>query len=296
MDSAGPFLDDHSKQAALPFSQLAELERAAREIERDGSRTRPGYSRWLGMLVVPGGSLGGARPKAGVVDDLGSLYIAKFPSRNDEYDVGGWELVAHRLAVDAGVAVSSSMIRRLGSKRHTFLTRRFDRTAVGGRIHFASAMTLLDRNDGDDASSGASYLEIAELLERQGAEPLEDLHQLWRRIVFNICISNTDDHLRNHGFLLSRSGWRLAPAYDMNPAPVSDGLKLLISETDNSLDLDLALEVAEFFRLDRKAAGLILDQVVASARKWGSVARSVGVPAQEIDEMADAFRLAEAKA
>ena len=293
-DPAGQFLDDHLNQAAPPWAQLTELEFAAREIEREGSKERAGYSNWLGMLVAPGGSLGGARPKAGIVDDMGHLYIAKFPSRNDAYDVGAWELVAHRLAIDAGVTVSTSLVRRLGSKLHTFLTRRFDRTAKGDRIHFASAMTLLDRNDGDDASTGASYLEIAELLERQGSSPLEDLHQLWRRIVFNICISNTDDHLRNHGFLLDQSGWRLSPAYDMNPIPASDGLKLLISETDNSLDLDLALEVAGFFRLNRKAASLILDEVVAAVRNWQTVALTVGIPRAETDDMANAFRLAEA--
>jgi serine/threonine-protein kinase HipA len=293
VDPAGPFLDDHSNQAAPPWAQLPELERAAREIDRGGSRERAGYSKWLALLVAPGGSLGGARPKAGVIDSEGHLCIAKFPSRTDKHDVGGWELVANRLASDAGVTVAPSTVRRLGSKRHTFLTRRFDRTQKGERIHFASAMTLLDRNDGDDASGGASYLEMAELLERQGAAPLEDLHQLWRRIAFNICISNSDDHLRNHGFLLTASGWRLSPAYDMNPIPFSDGLKLLISESDNSLDLDLALEVAEFFRLNRKAAGSILDQVVEAVSNWRSVAHAVGVPASEMDEMADAFRLAE---
>jgi serine/threonine-protein kinase HipA len=247
------------------------------------------------MLVAPGGSLGGARPKAGVVDNSGRLCIAKFPVRTDEHDIGGWEMVAHRLAGDAGITTAPSIVRRLGSKRHTFITQRFDRTAKAERIHFASAMTLLDRDDGDDASSGASYLEIAELIEKQGASPTEDLHELWRRIAFNICISNTDDHLRNHGFLLSPIGWRLSPAYDMNPVPTSDGLKLLISETDNSLDLDLALEVAEFFRLNRKAARLILDQVISTVRNWRSVARSIGVPSPEMDEMADAFRLAEEK-
>jgi len=223
------------------------------------------------------------------------LCIAKFPGRTDRQDVGAWEFVAHRLAREAGVTTSPSEARRLRSDHHTFLTERFDRTATGERIHFASAMTLLERRDGDDASEGASYLEIAELLIRQGAHPAEDLSQLWRRIVFNICISNTDDHLRNHGFLLGPSGWRLSPAYDMNPVPGADALSLLISDTDNSLDLDLALEVSEFFRLSAKAAGEILDAVVTAVRSWRSVARWAALSHGEQEEMAPAFRLVEPK-
>ncbi len=278
--------------AAPPWAKLAELEHAVREIEKDQSEDAATYSKWLAMLVAPGGSLGGARPKAGVVDDAGRLWIAKFPGRTDLWDVGGWELVAHKLAVGAGIVTSTSKGRRFASSQHTFLTERFDRTAAGERIHFASAMNLLDRNDGDDASTGASYLEIAEVLVRHGADPGEDLSQLWRRIVFNICISNTDDHLRNHGFLLGSSGWCLSPAFDMNPVPGSVGLKLLISDSDNSLNLDLALEVADFFRLSRKEACLILDQVVEAVRNWKQVAHSIGIPSKEREEMAPAFHLA----
>jgi serine/threonine-protein kinase HipA len=288
--SSGDFLANDSEMAVPPWAKLAELEHAAREIERESSTDAATYSKWLAMLVAPGGSLGGARPKAGVVDSANRLWIAKFPGRTDLHDVGGWELVAQRLATDAGVATAPSMCRRLHSPHHTFLTERFDRTATGKTVHFASAMTLLGRNDGDDASNGASYLEIAEIVVRSGADPEEDLSQLWRRIVFNICISNTDDHLRNHGFLLAPSGWRLSPAFDMNPVVGSTGLKLLISDSDNSLDLDLALEVAEFFRLSSKSAGLVLDQVVASVRNWRSIAHSVGLSPKEVEEMAGAFR------
>jgi len=292
LDVSGDFLANDSPMTAPPWAKLAELEHAVRELERDPKNVGATYSKWLAMLVAPGGSLGGARPKAGVADESGRLWIAKFPGRTDLWDVGGWELIAHRLATDAGIVTASSTGRRLRSSHHTFLTERFDRTATDERIHFASAMTLLDRNDGDDASSGASYLEIAEVLVRLGADPGEDLRQLWRRIVFNICISNTDDHLRNHGFLLCSSGWRLSPAYDMNPVPDSEGLKLLISDSDNSLDLDLALEVADFFRLSPAEAGLILEQVIEAVRNWKLVARSIGVPPNEIDEMARAFHLA----
>jgi len=295
LDLAGPFLDDNQKMAVPPWANLAELEHAAGVVERDGSRDSRTYSKWLSMLLAPGGSLGGARPKAGVVNDSGRLWIAKFPGRADRHDVGGWELVVHRMAKEAGVRTSPSEGRRLRSAYHTFLTERFDRTVTGERIHFASAMTLLDRSDGDDASKGASYLEIAEVLIRQGSHPTEDLNELWRRIVFNICVSNTDDHLRNHGFLLGRSGWRLSPAYDMNPVPGSDALSLRISDIDNSLDLDLALGVSEFFRLSRKTAGQILDQVIQVVRNWRLVARSAGLSNHEMEEMALAFAPAEPK-
>ena len=151
-------------------------------------------------------------------------------------------------------------------------------------------MSMLDAKDNEPRS----YMEFVDVLRQHGAAPKADMQALWGRIVFSILISNTDDHLRNHGFLLGPSGWRLSPAYDMNPVPGSDGLKLLISESDNSLDLDLALDVAEFFRLNGKAAGLILDQVLTAVRNWRPVASSVGVSTWEMSEMADAFRLAEA--
>jgi len=291
LDPSGAFLDDNSNQAAPPWAQLPELERAAREIENDGSISRSSYSKWLAMLVAPGGSLGGARPKAGVADGSGRLWIAKFPGRTDSHDVGRWEMITHRLATDAGITTSPAMVRKFASKHHSFLTERFDRSTAGERIHFASAMTLLNRDDGDDASTGASYLEMAELLETHGANPTEDLRQLWRRIAFNICVSNTDDHMRNHGFLLGPSGWWLSPAYDMNPVPYSNGLKLRISESDNSLDLGLALEVAAFFRLNSIEANLALEEVKASVRNWRTVAQAAKAPSSEVEAMAEAFRL-----
>ena len=290
-DVAGPFLDENSSQTAPPWAELPALERAAHEIEREGPRPGGDYSKWLAMLVAPGGSLGGARPKAGVVDDSGRLWIGKFPGRTDQHDVGRWEYVAHRLATEAGVVTAPALARRFASPHHTFLTRRFDRSETGDRIHFASAMTLFDRDDGDDASNGASYLEIAEFLERQGAEPTADLQQLWRRIVFNVCISNTDDHLRNHGFLLEPRGWRLSPAYDMNPVPLSNGLSLLISEFDNSLDLGLTLEVAPLFRLTNESARVILDKILSVVGNWRSVAMSCGASAKEAEQMEGAFRI-----
>jgi len=257
----GPFLDDNKYLAAPPWTSLRELEHVSLELEREDAASDPNYSKWLRMLIAPGGSLGGARPKASVVDDQGFLWIAKFPSRRDDDDVGAWEGVVHELARRAGVETAAVQTRQFGSEHHTFMAQRFDRTATGDRTHFASAMTLLQRSDGDDAAAGASYLELAELLMRSGAQTDHDLEQLWRRIVFFICVSNTDDHLRNNGFLLDPLGWRLAPAYDMNPNPRGAGLTLNISESDNSQELALALEVAAYFRAGKSRANEIIDEV-----------------------------------
>ena len=202
------------------------------------------------MLIAPGGSLGGARPKASVADDQGRLCIAKFPSARDDYDVGGWEMVVNVLAKGCGLNVAAAEARKFASDYHCFMVRRFDRTEHGRRLHFASAMTMTRHLDGDDASNGVSYLELADVLIRQGSQTNKDLRELWSRIVFNILVSNTDDHLRNHGFILvPGAGWLLSEAYDMNPVPFADGLKLNITEADNALDLELAREVAGYFRV-----------------------------------------------
>ncbi|KAB0545590.1 HipA domain-containing protein, partial [Pseudomonas palleroniana] len=168
----------------------------------------------------------------------------------DTHDVGGWEMVVNTLAQGCGLNVAEGRAQRYASDYHCFMVKRFDRTAKGGRLHFASAMTLTEHQDGDGHETGASYLEIAEVLVREGAAPDLDLRELWRRIVFNMLVSNTDDHLRNHGFLLQPGrGWRLSPAYDMNPVPGDTGLRLNVSEADNAMDLDLAMSVAGYFRV-----------------------------------------------
>jgi len=261
-------------------------------LQRDDAEQDPHYRQWLNLLVAPGSSLGGARPKAGVRDEQGELWIAKFPGRNDEWDMGAWEMVAHELAKQAGLDVAEAHIEPFSGRQHTYLVRRFDRhpgTRGKERIHFASAMTLLGYNDGADHTEDVSYLELAELLIRQGAEPDRDLNELWRRIVFSIAIRNTDDHLRNHGFLLTRDGWRLSPAFDLNPEPHGQGLSLNISETDNSLDFTVALEVAEYFRLSSRDADLILDQVKQAVAGWRNIATSIGIARSEQDSMEAAF-------
>ncbi len=285
----GPFLNDNNNMSAPPWTTLRELERISLKLEQDDVIDDPEYLQWLNMLADPGASLGGARPKAGIVDQNGLLWIAKFPSRTDQGDVGGWEAVAYRLAINSGITMATSKVQKFTSNHHTFLTKRFDRNEVGNRIHFASAMTLLQYQDGDDYQSGASYLELAELITTQGGNIDEDLKELWRRIVFNICVSNTDDHLRNHGFLLFKDGWHLSPAYDVNPIETGAGLKLNISENDNALDLELALSVRDYFRLEEKEALSIIKKVTNAVKEWRVIADHFGIPRNEQELKAMAF-------
>ena len=285
----GRFMDDDDDLAAPPMASLRELEEASLRLEERGVEDEPNYGRWLAMLVAPGSSLGGARPKANVVDLQGELWIAKFPAKNDSYDVGAWEYVTQQLARRAGIVTPAARKERFGSQHHTYLCRRFDRTP-GGRIHFASAMTLLGRYE-RDTRGPASYLDLADVLIRSGARTTTDLQQLWRRIVFSICISNTDDHLRNHGFLLSDVGWLLAPSYDMNPNPHGNGLSLNISENDNSQDLELAVDVAEFFRVSNPHD--VISEVLSSVRAWGELASEHNIERAAQERMEPAFRVAD---
>ncbi len=287
----GPFLNDNREFAAPPWTSLNKLEQASLKIERDDIIDDPEYLKWLNMLIAPGSSLGGARPKASVFDKSNNLWIAKFPSLSDEKDTGAWEMVVHNLAVKSGLNVADAMIKKFSSKYHTFLTKRFDRINRKKRIHFASAMTMLGYTDGTDFHDGASYLELAEFLVTNGANVNRDLEELWKRIVFSICITNTDDHLRNHGFILTDKGWILSPAYDINPVENGAGLKLNISETDNSLDFDLALQVIEYFRLDEKKALNIIKQIKSVVSNWRSVANRYNISKTEQELMAKAFRI-----
>ena len=293
LEDEGAFLDNRIDVAAPPFTEIRALEQASRSLEQDPDNVAAQGAEWLRMLIAPGGSLGGARPKASVVDDAGHLYIAKFPSVRDTYDVGGWEMVTNALANACGLQVAPAQARKFASDYHCFMVRRFDRTEAGRRLHFASAMTMTWRSDGDDATAGVSYLELAEVIMRQGSQPNEDLRELWSRIVFNILVSNTDDHLRNHGFILEPGkGWRLSQAYDMNPVPHADGLKLNITDADNALDLELAREVAEYFRLSLVEADQSIAEFQAIVGQWRAVAENLGLSANEQNRMANAFRLA----
>ncbi len=281
----GAFLDDNAQLAVPPLTSLAELAYAAQQVEDTRKQDDPEYITWLQRLISPGSSLGGARPKACVRDSQGRLWIAKFPSRYDGYDIGAWEFVVYQLALEAGIQMSACRVESLGGAYHTFLTQRFDRSEQQ-RHHFSSALTQLGYDDGD---YDASYLELAQFLTDQGAQTRSDLAQLWRRIVFSIAVSNTDDHLRNHGFIRKRHGWVLAPAYDINPTIAAAGLHLNINEVDNALDFDVALSVIDFFQLNLQQARQIQAEVLSSVRQWRRVASQVGLSRGEQVAMAAAF-------
>ncbi|MFT5668840.1 MAG: serine/threonine-protein kinase HipA, partial [Vicingaceae bacterium] len=200
----GPFLDNDAHSPTPPWSSLGELQEAAKQLESDDQSEA--VRKWIAVLIAPGSSLGGARPKANIFDTKKNLWIAKFPSKTDTVDKAAWEFLAYQLATAAGIPMADSKIEKISGQYHTFLTRRFDRDN-GKRIHFASAMTMTGNTEDIIKESAPSYLEIVEFIENYGADVEANLHQLWRRIVFNIAISNTDDHLRNHGFILTEKGW-----------------------------------------------------------------------------------------
>jgi serine/threonine-protein kinase HipA len=284
----GEFQNNDLGMAAPPWARLRELEEASHHLDNDLPASE--HERWLSMLLAPGSSLGGARPKACVTSPDGRLWMAKFPAKHDLHDTSAWEAVAMRMAHDIGIQVPETKLEVFSHHGSTFLARRFDRTSTGQRIHFASAMTLLGKSDGADADSGCSYLDLAELIVQISARPNEDLRDLWTRMAFSIAISNTDDHLRNHGFLWNGNGWSLSPAYDLNPNPEGNGLSLNITADDNTLDFNLALETAPFFRLSPQDANAVLAKIRDVTRQWRGYAKACGIPHADQDLMAPAFR------
>ena len=287
----GPFMNDQKKTATPPWTSLRELEHASLQLERDDAINDPEYSQWLSVLMDPGSSLGGARPKASVMDEKGHLWMAKFPSSSDEKNTGAWEMVLHELAQACGIYVSEARLQKISGKHHTFLSKRFDRTDEQKRIHFASAMTLLGLEDGANYVEGVGYLDLVGFIMQYSADAKIDLEQLWRRMAFNVLVSNTDDHLRNHGFILTPRGWRLSPAYDMNPNEMGNGLTLNISENSNELDISLALETAHLYQLKREHADRILKEMHREISNWRVVAKKFGIRNGEIEQLKPAFRL-----
>jgi serine/threonine-protein kinase HipA len=286
LDPNGPFLEIASGTTAPPWTSLGELQKAVKVIESDEDDEH--VRDWILMLIAPGTSLGGARPKANFTDRLNDLWIAKFPSRNDTIDKAAWEFLAYRMATKAGVNMANSQISKISGNYNTFLTKRFDRIKKE-RIHFASAMTMTGITEENIRDNKASYLEIAEFIKFSGASNKEDLHQLWKRIIFNISISNTDDHLRNHGFLLTEEGWRLSPAFDVNPSIDKQGLALNIDTDNNALDYELARSVGEFFMLDIPSMDKIVTEVKSVVRDWRKYANSI-IAKTDQKRMIPAFR------
>ena len=286
LDPAGAFVSDDQEMAVPPWVTLRTLEEASRNFENEETTMQ---EKWLNQLIRPGSSLGGARPKATVRSPEGSLWIAKFPSRKDDYDVGAWEKTAYDLAGLCGLHVSEAKLEKFSRHGSTFLVRRFDREGAR-RIHFASAMTMLGKTDGTSASDGAGYLDIASFLKSYGARPKEDLAELWKRIVFNMAISNTDDHLRNHGFLLTKEGWRLAPFYDINPVPYGDTLSLMVDETSNEISIPAAVSAAPHYGVSKKDAEVIAEKICRIVGgQWEKAAAANGLSREACNYMRPAF-------
>jgi serine/threonine-protein kinase HipA len=278
----GPFLRQEEAKRIPPLLELPRLLSAAEHVMEEKDTEED-----LLLLFAPGSSLGGARPKASVKDKDGHLAIAKFPRKDDEINTVAWEAVALALAQKAGIPVPATRIETIAEKS-VLLLRRFDRNEKG-RIPFLSAMSMLGAKDNETHS----YLEIVDALRQHGASPKADMEALWRRIVLSILISNTDDHLRNHGFLYEGSdGWRLSPAYDLNPVPTDIKPRILttaINEDDGTASLALAMSVAKYFELDPAKAHEIANQVGKTVSKWRNEAARQGINKNEIDRMASAF-------
>lgn len=286
-ETEGSFVGDDPLPVP-PLARLRELEHFAREAEAAAGGESSEEERWLAMLVAPGSSLGGARPKANYLDGE-SLWIAKFPSREDRHDVGAWEHVVARLASSAGIEAPETRLLSLGSSYRTFCARRFDR--VGGRRRlYASAMTLTGRRDNEDAS----YLDIAQAIENLGdpAAIEADLHQLFKRVAFNVLVGNRDDHLRNHGFLRVAGGWRLAPAFDVNPSPEKIEHSLALDEALHVPDLDAVRATAPLYRLSAEDAERTISEIDRVVAGWRAAARGSGLGADELELIGRSFALA----
>ena len=282
----GAFLSDDKETAAPPWASLRTLEEASRNFENDDTALS---EKWLNQLIRPGSSLGGARPKATVIDPKEQLWIAKFPSKNDENDTGAWEMVTHDLAKLCGLHVPEAKLEKFSNLGSTYLVKRFDRI-LNKRIHFASAMTLLGKTDGASAADGTSYLDIADFMKSYGAQPKQDLVELWKRIVFNMAVSNTDDHLRNHAFIFAENGWRLSPLYDVNPVPYGDELSLNVDEEDNSINIDLAIQTAVRFGISETDAMTYAKNILSVVKEnWEKRATACGLSRRLIEEMRPAF-------
>lgn len=279
------FLASHQLSAPLAI-QLKELESIARELTDKTIDDLDSLRKWLRVLVAPGASLGGGRPKANFTQEDGSLWIAKFPAKDDDRDVGAWEMLAYTLATQAKIEMPPAKLLRLRKQHRTFAVKRFDRLN-GQRIHYASAMTVLKQESSDESS----YLDIAQFILTRGAKGnvKDDLSQLFRRAAFNVATSNRDDHLRNHGFILGPLGWRLSPAFDLNPSTDKAEHVLSLCINDNRPLLDNLISTAEFYELSRDQASTIAQEVIAVVKTWEAVARSLEIPKAEIELMRSAF-------
>lgn len=284
----GDFINCEKTLRVPPLTDLRALVTAGLEIEKSEESNQLPEKKWIQQLIRPGSSLGGARPKAGVLDQNGRLCVAKFPSRNDDHDVALWEHLSHVLAKNAGVHAAETCVVSTEEKHHVLLSKRFDRTEDGRRKHFASAMTMLGLTDGSDAKTGNGYLDIVDFILQNCCDVEANLRQLYRRVAFNIAIGNSDDHFRNHGFLLTSRGWTLSPAYDMNPT-LNNYQSLLINSNTNQSDLQVLLQSSEEYMIGRETARQIITEVLEGIKPWRRIAARLGIVKREMDLFAQVF-------
>ena len=284
-DLDGEFINVSESLKIPPLTDIRELIAASAEIEKCEENNMLPDRKWIAQLVQPGTSLGGARPKANVIDTDKTLYVAKFPSRKDDYDTGLWEHFSHLLAIKAGINAATTKVLTTGEKYHTLLSKRFDRSQEGKRIHFASAMTLLGLEDGDNATNGHGYLDMVDFILQNCTDVERNLQELYRRVAFNICIGSSDDHFRNHGFLLTAKGWTLSPAYDMNPT-LNAYQSLLISADSNKANLNILFGACEDYMLNRKTAEKIVSEVIDAVKNWRGLSIRMGLSKREMDMFA----------
>ena len=287
LDSDGEYMSNDKDFATPPWTSLRELEQSSIAFENDDNKLD---ERWIKQLLAPGSSLGGARPKASVLAPDGSLWIAKFPSKHDDFDSGAWEMVVHELAVECGLNVPEAKVEKFSKLGTTFLVKRFDRNE-NNRIHFSSAMTMLGKTDGANSTDGSSYLDIVSFIKSNGSKPKSDLQELWTRIVFSMAVSNTDDHFRNHGFILTDDGWELSPMYDVNPDIYGEFLSLNVDSDNSIIDFQLAIDAAKYYGVTEQDATGIVDSIRENVRNnWRLLAKKYGINRSEIERMNVAFR------
>lgn len=286
----GEFINVSASLKIPPLTELRDLLHASWEIEKSEEANVLPEKKWIAQLIQPGSSLGGARPKASVLDEKGNLCIAKFPSRKDDYDAGLWEHFSHLLAQKAGIEVAQTKVLGGLGKYHTFLSRRFDRKDEAKRVHFASSMSLLGLKDGDNAQGGYGYLDMVDFILQGCCDVEQNLQELYRRVAFNMCIGNSDDHFRNHGFLLTQKGWTLSPAYDMNPT-LNEYQSLLVNESSNKADISALLDSCESYLIKKEIAANIIQEVQTAVSGWESLAVQLQIPVREIALFKDRFKL-----
>ena len=286
----GEFINVSASLKIPPLTELKDLLHASREIEKSEEANVLPEKKWIAQLIQPGSSLGGARPKASVLDEKGNLCIAKFPSRKDDYDAGLWEHFSHLLAQKAGIEVAQTKVLGGLGKYHTFLSRRSDRKDEAKRVHFASSMSLLGLKDGDNAQGGYGYLDMVDFILQGCCDVEQNLQELYRRVAFNMCIGNSDDHFRNHGFLLTQKGWTLSPAYDMNPT-LNEYQSLLVNESSNKADISVLLDSCESYLIKKEIAANIIQEVQTAVSGWESLAVQLQIPVREMTLFKDRFKL-----